>query len=168
MDDAGRPANINEPVPDEGGDPVGFGGRRVRIGRRIGSERLGVSLWEIPPGEAAYPYHLHLTEEEMIVVLAGRPSLRTPGGWRELAEGEVVAFPRGERGAHQIANRTDTPVRMLSVSTNGEPDVVLYPDSGKVGAVERTPDGSGLALFFRRDDAVDYWEGETPPDPGSR
>jgi len=119
--------NVHRPEFDEPRARDGFRALRARIGYQLRTERLGLSLWELPPGEAAYPYHWHLTEEELIVVLAGRPSLRTPGGWRELEEGEVVAFLRGERGAHQLVNRTRKRVRALAVSTNGEPDVVLYP-----------------------------------------
>ncbi len=122
-----------------------------------------MSLWELPAGETAYPYHHHLTEEELLVVLDGRPSLRTPDGWRELAEGEVVAFLRGEDGAHQLANRTQQTVRFLAISTSGEPDVVIYPDSGKLGAFERLPQGGGLRAMFRMADTVDYHEGEQPP-----
>ena len=122
-----------------------------------------MSLWEVPPGEAAYPYHHHLTEEELLVVLDGRPSLRTPNGWRELAEGEVVAFPRGEGGAHQLANRTSETIRFLAISTSGEPDIVIYPDSGKLGANERLPEGGGLRAMFRMADTVDYHEGEQAP-----
>jgi uncharacterized cupin superfamily protein len=124
---------------------------------------LGLSLWELPPGEAAYPYHFHLAEEELLLVLEGRPSLRTPDGWRDLDQGEVVAFRRGERGAHQLANRTDGAVRFLAFSTSGEPDIVIRPDSRTIGAFERRPDGGGLYIHFRTDDAVDYFEGEQPP-----
>ncbi len=120
-------------------------------------------MWELPPGEAAYPYHHHLTEEELVLVLAGRPSLRTPAGWRDLAEGEVVVFPRGEPGAHQLVNRTDETVRFLAFSTSGEPDVVIYSDSGKLGAFERRPDGGGLDAMFRIADTVDYYDGEQAP-----
>jgi uncharacterized cupin superfamily protein len=144
-------------------DHDGFRARRVRIGHRLGTERLGASVWEVEPGQAAYPYHLHLAEEELVLVLAGRPSLRTPDGWRDLTEGDLVSFPRGEAGAHQIVNRTGEPVRFLAISTNGEPDLVVYPDSGKLGAAERRPDGSGFVSFFRLADAVDYYEGEAPP-----
>jgi uncharacterized cupin superfamily protein len=38
--------------------------------------------------------------EEMLLVVRGRPHMRGPVGWRKLHEGEVVAFPLGERGAH--------------------------------------------------------------------
>jgi uncharacterized cupin superfamily protein len=151
-------ANFDEPREQEG-----FRAQRARISRQAGAERLGLSLWEVPPGQAAYPYHAHLTEEELVVVLAGRPSLRTTDGWRELEQGEVVCFPRGERGAHQIVNRTEESVRFLAFSPSGEPDVVLQPDSGKIGAFERRPDGGGLRVWFRRDDEVDYYEGESSP-----
>jgi len=155
--------NIENPDFDEPREREGFRARRARISRQAGAERLGASLWELPPGQAAYPYHVHMTEEELVIVLRGRPSLRTTDGWRELEQGEVLSFPRGEQGAHQIVNRTDQPVRFLAFSPSGEPDVVLQPDSGKVGAFERRPDGTRLRAWFRREDEVDYYEGESAP-----
>jgi uncharacterized cupin superfamily protein len=156
--------NIKNPSFDEPREHPGFQCSRARLGRQAGSERLGLSLWEVPPGEAAYPYHHHLGEEELVVVLEGCPSLRTQKGWRELEEGEVTAFPRGEVGAHQLVNRTQETVRFLAFSPSGDPDIVIYPDSGKVGAFERLPDGGGLRTMFRLADTVDYHEGEHPPD----
>ena len=155
--------NLGRPEFDEPREQEGFRVRRARIGYQLGTERLGASLWDVPPGEAAYPYHFHLAEEELIVVVAGSPSLRGPAGWRELAEGDVVSFPRGEGGAHQIVNRTEETVQFLALSTNGDPDIVLYPDSDKLGASERLPRGGGLRHFFRIGDAVDYYDGERPP-----
>jgi uncharacterized cupin superfamily protein len=157
--------NLNDPDFDELREQPGFLARRARVSRQLGAERLGVSLWEVDPGEAAYPYHAHLTEEEIVVVLDGRPSLRTPEGWRQLEQGETLLFPTGEEGAHQIVNRTDSVVRFLAISTFGSPDVVLQPDSGKVGAFERFTDGSGMKLWWKREDAVGYYEGEQPPEP---
>ncbi len=151
--------NVFQPQFDEPREQPGFNVRRARVGRQAGSQRLGASVWDLPPGQSAYPYHAHLGEEELIVVLSGRPSLRTPEGWSELEPGDVVAFPRGKDGAHQLANRGADPVRFLALSTNGEPDIVLYPDAGKVGVGERRPDGSGLSAFFFADQAVDYWDG---------
>jgi uncharacterized cupin superfamily protein len=158
--------NINDPVFDEPREHTGFQCSRARLSRQAGSDRLGLSLWEVPPGEAAYPYHYHLGEEELVVVLDGQPSLRTPAGWRELREGEVVPFLRGEGGGHQLVNRTDETVRFLAFSTNGEPDIVHYPDSGKLGAFERRADGGGSRAVFRLSDTVDYHDGEQPPAKG--
>ncbi len=158
--------SIYDPVFDEARDHDGFRVLRSRVGRQVGAERVGLSLWELPPGEAAYPYHFHLREEEVVIVLEGAPTLRGPGGWRTLEAGAVVRFAPDESGAHQFVNRSSERVRLLAVSTNAEPDLVVYPDSGKLGACERLPDGGGVRAFFRLDSAVDYWDGETPPSSG--
>ena len=108
--------NMFRPEFDERREHPGFECRRARLGRQAGSVKTGLSLWELPPGEAAYPYHFHLAEEETIVVVRGRLHLRTPDRWRELEEGDVVCFPPGEAGAHQVVNRGDEPVRFLAFS----------------------------------------------------
>jgi uncharacterized cupin superfamily protein len=160
-------ANLHHPEFDGGQEREGFTYRRAKLGAQAGAERLGASLYELPPGQAAFPFHFHTANEELIVILRGRPHLRTGEGWRQLGEGDVVSCPVGERGAHQIHNRTDAPVRMLVVSEMNAPDLVFQPDSDKFVAGERPPGGakdSGrLFATFRLDDEVDYWEGEEPP-----
>ena len=96
-------------------------------------------------------------------MLEGRPALRTPEGWRELEPGEAVSFPRGEPGAHQLVNLSSERARFLSLSTNGDPDLVIYPDSQKLGAAERLPDGGGFRKYFRLESEVDYYDRESPP-----
>jgi uncharacterized cupin superfamily protein len=155
-------ASIAAPVFDELREHPGFECRRARLGRQVGSEKLGLSLWELPPGQAAYPYHFHLAEEEIVVVLEGRPSLRDGDGWRELEEGEVVGFAVGEEGAHQIVNRGAEPIRFLAIS-NQQPDIVVRPDSDSLSVVERRPEGGGLSLQFRREDAIGYFDAEEAP-----
>ncbi len=155
-------ANINRPVFEGGERPEGFRARRAQVGYELGSELLGCSLWELPPGEAAYPYHFHYGDEEIVIVVQGRPTLRTVTGTRELEEGDAVRFPLGEEGAHQILNYSDEVVRFLAMSSHGRPDIVVYPDSNKLGVGERLPHGGGIRAFFDRDDEVDYWHGEHP------
>jgi uncharacterized cupin superfamily protein len=155
--------NINDvPFEDRNGPP-GFRSQRARLGYELGSELVGASLWLLPPGEAAYPYHFHYSDEEIVIVLAGRPSLRTPDGVRELEQGEAVHFPLGPDGAHQLFNPTEEEVRFLAVSSHGRPDIVVYPDSNKLSASERRAKGGGLRTFFHREDEVGYWDGEEPP-----
>jgi uncharacterized cupin superfamily protein len=156
--------NIDEPNFQERDGPPGFRSFRARVGYELGSERIGASVWKLPPGETAYPYHFHYSDEELVFVLSGRPTLRTPGDTRELEPGEAVRFPLGEDGAHQLSNPTDEEVRFLAVSTNGRPDIVVYPDSNKISASERLPEGGGLRTFFDLDSQVDYWKGESPPE----
>ena len=149
--------NAFGPTFDEEATRPGFACRGAALALQAGAERLGASLYEVEPGQATVPYHWHAGNEELLIVLRGRPSLRTPEGWRELTEGEVVAFPRGERGAHQLANHGDAPARFVIFSEMRQPEVVVYPDSNKVGARSR-PDG--IRLNFLADNAVDYWHGE--------
>lgn len=152
--------NIYKPDFDEPRDHDGFRARRARIGRQLETERVGISLWEVPPGEKAYPYHFHLSEEEVLVVLEGAPTLRSPLGSRRLERGEVARFPAGAEGAHQLINETEELVRLIAVSTHGAPDVIIYPDSGKLSAAERLPTEDGRKHYFRIEDEVDYWDGE--------
>jgi uncharacterized cupin superfamily protein len=157
--------NLNHPNYDEPRETLaGFTAYRARLGHQLRSERIGLSQWRLPAGQAAYPYHFHLAEEELLIVLQGSPVLRTPGGWRRLAEGEVVRFAAGEEGAHQLVNDTDSDVAFLAISTHGQPDVVIYPDEGKLCAAERTPDGSGLKTYFMMDSNVPYDDNIRPPE----
>jgi uncharacterized cupin superfamily protein len=144
----------------------GFSVSGTGVALAAGSERLGASVYELPPGESSCPYHYHLANEELLVVLRGRPHLRTPGGWRQLEEGDVVAFLIGERGAHQLLNRTSEPARVLMVSEMRSPEIPVYPDSGKIGVREHATGSGreGMRLNFLMPDAVDYWEGESPPE----
>jgi uncharacterized cupin superfamily protein len=159
-------ANIFRSNIDEYGDRDGYAWRRESVGRKAGSERLGASLYELLPGQSTFPYHYHLANEELLVVLRGRPHLRTPDGWRQLEEGDVVAFLVGERGAHQLVNRTDDEVRFLMISEMRSPDIGVYPDSDKVRVREHAPGSGrqGLDFNFRTTDARDYWDGEAKPE----
>lgn len=156
--------NIYEPEFEPEQRPPGFRSRRARLGYELGAELIGCSVWELPPGEAAYPYHFHFADEELVIVIRGRPTLRAPNGTRELEEGEAVRFPLGEDGAHQLLNRGEQTVIFLALSSSGRPDVVVYPDANKLGVGERLPHGGGLRAYFRREDEVDYWHREQPPE----
>lgn len=142
---------------DETRDREGFRIKEVFVGHRIGSSLLGGSMCEVEPGSKMWPYHTHFANEEWALVVRGTPTLRTPEGERELKEGDVVCFPRGEDGAHQIRNDSDVPVQVLMLSTRIDPEIVYYPDTGKVSASDAAGEGIMLA---RRGPTLDYWEGE--------
>ena len=134
--------------------------RRARLGEEAGSEHLGLSLYELAPGQAMV-FHYHVQREELLIVLNGRLSLRTGEGWEELPEGEIAAFPRGETGAHGYENRTDTPVRVLMVSEMNAPNISVYPDTNEVGIFDAPqPAERRFGALFNVDDAVaDYGGG---------
>lgn len=109
------------------------------VAGKAGAEELGGTLYELPPGSDGAPMHLHHGMEELVVVIAGTPTLRTLEGEVELAAGDVVAFPRGRRGAHTLANRSGAPVRYLMLSTKVMPEIVEYPEQGTVRVLTRSP-----------------------------
>ena len=111
-----------------------FAVRGSRVGAAAGARRIGLGVFELGPGKRNLPYHAHHGIEELLIVLSGRPTLRTQAGERELAPGEVVAFPPGRDGAHQLINAGAEPVRYLMASSTALADVIEYPDSGKVAA----------------------------------
>jgi uncharacterized cupin superfamily protein len=159
-------ANVFDPHWDAEQDKPPFTWRRAWIGRQAGSEQLGASLFEVPPGASSFPLHVHYANEEMLIVVAGRPTLRTfDGPERELAPGDVVAAPVGPRGAHRIDNRSDEPVRFLVVSTMKAPEVVEYPDSNKIWARSyppgTSPEGDQLDVLIEKGERRQYLDGES-------
>jgi uncharacterized cupin superfamily protein len=108
---------------------------------------LGASVYELGPRNW-FPFHFHHGSEELLVVLRGRPTLRTGEGSRELAEGEVVHFPVGPDGVHALSNETDAPVRYLMASTLVSPEVAEYPDLNQITAQARTGSQTGERLWL--------------------
>jgi uncharacterized cupin superfamily protein len=139
-------------------------GRTYRIGAPAGAERLGATLYEIDPGQNGSPFHLHHANEEMIIVLSGRPTLRTLDGSCVLTAGDVVACPAGRAGAHQLRNPTEDAVRVLVISTMVYPETVEMPDSQKVLVISHPP-GTEDRLFgaFPLAAQVDRLAGEIDP-----
>lgn len=107
-----------------------YPGRHVApVGAQAGTRELAANVYELDPGAVGSPLHIHNANEELVLVLAGTLLLRCPDGTQILPAGAVVAFPRGQRGAHSLVNRSDAPVRYVVVSTTNLPDVVEYPDT---------------------------------------
>jgi uncharacterized cupin superfamily protein len=145
--------------------------RVARLGEEAGAENLGMSLYELEPGHGMV-FHYHVQREELMVVLHGTVALRTADGWEEIPEGEVVAFPRGERGAHGYENRSDKPVQLLMISEMNGPNISVYPDEGQVGIFDAgRPSDRRFGALFNVSDAVADYGGTAelvPPAPGPR
>jgi uncharacterized cupin superfamily protein len=140
-------------VQKDDDDPDGYNTSYARIGPLIGGRLLGLSVYELPPGQSICPYHYELGFEEWLVVLTGRPTLRSPEGEQELRPWDVAFFPDGEAGAHKVTNTTDETLRVAILSNKGDPGAAVYPDSNKIGIWPPNK-------LFRSGDAVDYWDGE--------
>jgi uncharacterized cupin superfamily protein len=138
-------------------DADGFRAGMARLGPRLGAEQTGVTIYELPPGQAVCPYHYEYGEEEWVLVLDGRPSVRTSDGVEELAPGALVFFPRGPRGAHQVRNDAGETAHVAMFSSVVLPTATAYPDSGKVGVYTGDRDED---LIVERTSGVDYYHGE--------
>lgn len=155
--------NIGEPSFDyDGDDPEGFRAGMLRLGKRVGAKSTGISVYEVPPGQSICPYHYEWGEEEWLIVLEGRPSLRHPEGTDELEPWDVVFFPPGPEGAHRVTNGTDETARVAMFSSVTHPAASVYPDSDKIGIWTGNEEDS---MLVRRSSGVDYWDGEAG-DPG--
>ena len=139
-------------------DPEGFRAGMFRPGPDLGAKDTGATVYEIPPGQAVCPYHYEYGEDEWLLVLSGRPTLRTPEGTEELAVDDLVFFPKGPEGAHQVRNDGDETARVLMWSTIVVPTATAYPDSDKVGIWTGV---EGENLMVPRSADVDYYSGET-------
>jgi Cupin domain len=143
MGRAARPAGLGDPGGIPGPEDRRGDDRREPLGDRSG--RQAVALPRPPP------------TKEWALVVTGAPTLRTPDGETTLKAGDVVCFPRGRAGAHQMINRSDDPARVLMLSTTVQPDVVEYLDTDRVLVHDATGDH---LLFTERGPIPDYWDGE--------
>jgi uncharacterized cupin superfamily protein len=124
--------------------PAGWPLRGARVAHAAGATELGVTVYELPRGSAISPYHVHHGNEELLVVLSGTPTVRTPAGERVLAAGAVVAFPRGADGAHKVSNAAERPARVLLVSTMHFPEIAEHLSTGTL--LMMTAPGQGKAF----------------------
>lgn len=129
--------------------------RSTRLPRGV---KIGATVYEIAPDTTGGLYHFHHGAEELLVVLRGRPTLRTPEGERVLEEGDVVHFAVGPSGAHQLINHTTQPVRYLMVSNRPSPESVEYPDTRQLSVMAFTESQFGRPL----------WDIRTLDEPGER
>jgi uncharacterized cupin superfamily protein len=168
--------NIWEPEWERASSEPPFLGRATRVGAPAGSRELGASLYEMEAGGAVSPYHLHHGNEELLVVLSGRPRLRTTHGTRRLEPGAVVAFLPGPSGAHRVSNPGPEPARVLIVSTMHFPEVAEHVSTGTTMAMTGPAEGKIFAAgsdqpfieLFTRAMAVDAEFDESQPDgPGA-
>jgi uncharacterized cupin superfamily protein len=122
--------------------PDGFRRNSTRLGAALGAASTGLSVYELPPGQAVSPYHYEDPAEEWLLVVSGRPTLRHPGGEDQLEPWDIVFFPPGPAGAHHVRNDSESTARVAMFSSSSAAGAVVYPDSD-------------LVWMWTEDDAVD-------------
>lgn len=142
-------------LDDEGFDRPAYHRRAAQVGPRLGAKLLGMTLYELTPGQRTWPYHYTLGQEEWLLVVSGRPTLRGPAGEQTLEAGDIAVFPEGPAGAHQVWNEGAEPARVAIFSTKLGSAAVIYPDSKKLAVW-----GGGERHMVRGEPQLDYWDGE--------
>jgi uncharacterized cupin superfamily protein len=137
----------------------GFRIRSSRVAAALGAQLLGASVYEIEPGQRGMPYHVHHANEELLLLLRGSVSVRTPEGEVILKQGDLMVFRRGRAGAHQVVNRSGEVARYLVVSTRVFPEVAEFPDTGKI-FVQAGPGADELAMILDSKAEREWLEGE--------
>lgn len=124
-----------------------------RLAELVHSKHFVFDIRSLDPDKYSYPYHFHRNAEEVFVILSGTATLRTPEGFKEVREGDVIFFETGPEGAHQLYNHTEVPCKYLDLRANTGIDVCEYPDSGKINILP-------YQEVYQADDKVDYYKGE--------
>jgi uncharacterized cupin superfamily protein len=133
--------------------PDGFRRSSIRVGTQFGAARTGLSVYELPPGQAVGPYHYENPDEEWLLVVSGTPTLRHPGGEDQLEPWDLVFFPSGPTGAHLVRNNSESTARVAMFSSmTALVGAVVYPDSDMVW-VWTTDDA--VDIVVKRSSAVD-------------
>jgi uncharacterized cupin superfamily protein len=152
--------NFNDATPEPLARPPLYRSRGARLAPGTAAKKLGASIDTIEPGMRGCPYHLHHAQEEMFVVLDGTGTLRVADEMLPLRTGDVVFIPAGPEYPHQIINTSNAPLKLLSVSTQEQPEICEYPDSGKYLAEMKVAGARVFDVLQRAGQNLDYWDGE--------
>jgi uncharacterized cupin superfamily protein len=131
------------------------------LGRATGARGIGCSLYEVPPGKAAFPNHYHCANEEAIYILEGTGTLHIGADQVPVRSGDYATFPVGPAHTHQLLNTGEAPLRYLCLSTMIPTEIIGYPHSKKIGAMSFSAAGEQMVrIVVRESSAVDYYDGE--------
>jgi uncharacterized cupin superfamily protein len=147
--------NLDELTFAPRGGPEKYVCEDGEAGLLIGARQLGYRVVRIAPGKAFCPLHWHEANEEFFYVMEGTPSIRTGRGTIVCRPGDFIAFPCGERGAHQVINESARQCLVLLAGMNQTLEACFYPDSNKV-MVQR----EAGRLLVRSSPAIGYFDGE--------
>ncbi|KQV52928.1 auxin-binding protein [Pelomonas sp. Root1217] len=147
--------NFNEAPRERFVRPPRYDTETTSLSKGTAAKQMGASFDILAPGQMGCPYHYHYAEEEMFIILQGEGTLRVADELVPIRAGDTINIPAGPEYPHHIINTSDAPLHYISISTQKEPEICVYPDSGKVGSF-----APGLRLLQRKEAGLDYWDGE--------
>lgn len=146
-----EPFRVDE-VPVEVFSHGRFGSRFRQLSNYGGGSHVGVAMEELAPGQQSNMRHYHMLEEEHVLVLEGSMTVLLGDDKYEISAGSYVCFPAGQKVGHALVNNGSSICRYLLIGERNPHDVIVYPDTGRVG-VRLTGEG------YRQSATMEYWEG---------
>ena len=108
--------------------------------------KLYCDIYEIQPGKTNWPLHYHTCNEEVFYIIEGHGEAVTESGVLNVKPGDMIRFPAGEKGVHQLKNTsTSETLKYLDFGTTNLPDVVFMPADNKI---ELFPGESGQEKMY--------------------
>lgn len=130
---------------------------KYEVTKRKDFSQCYVCFYELEPLKSAYPRHYHKYNTECFYIISGSGKVETNNKTLKVTSGDIIVFPCGEAGTHKIINTSKKEKLLyLDFDTTNSPDIIKYPDSGKIGIIEHNIS----SLFYKENSQVDYYDGE--------
>ncbi len=113
------------------------GREKRQLGEAFGIQKFGVNLTTLAPGAQSALLHRHSKQEEFVYIISGTATLVTDQGEVQLEPGDCAGFtPAGP--AHQLVNRSNSPVIYLEMGDRIADDNATYPNDDLVAEMSES------------------------------
>ena len=130
---------------------------KYEVTKRKDFSQCYICFYELPPLKSAYPKHYHTYNSECFYIISGTGQVETSDDVLNVTSGDIIVFPCGKAGTHKLTNISkEENLVYLDFDTTNSPDILKYPDSGKIGIIEHNVSST----FYKENSNVDYYEGE--------
>ncbi|AUX38763.1 cupin [Sorangium cellulosum] len=150
-----KPIAVEDVPWEEWSEGSRFGSRYRHLTKAAVGDgyHVGVQIEELLPGKQSSPAHYHLLEEEHILILEGRATLRLGEETIEVSAGDYVCFPARQKAGHCLVNTSDALCRFLVIGERKPDEVCVYTDSNKILV-------RSVHEVYDKSQVRDYWDGE--------
>ena len=109
---------------------AGIGGTMTDVGRTLGSDKIGLIIQTVKPGDRSSRRHRHLFQEEILVVMAGTAILLHGDERIPAKAGDAFCYRAGDPEPHTFENTGPKDLVIWAFGNRFDHEVCLYPDQG--------------------------------------
>lgn len=118
--------------------------------------KSNIAFLRLPPKKTAFPLHYHEYSEETFYIISGTGKLLTKDGESDVKAGDIIFFPAGIEGTHQLVNSSSAEdLVYIDFDTYVPLDITYYPGKDKIGIF-----GENYTGILRKSSAVGLYEDE--------